>query len=47
MVKLRDGETIDSLLRRFKKQCDTAGIIQELRKREYYRKPSVKKKEKA
>ena len=46
-VKLRDGETFEQALRRFKKQCEKAGILSEVRKREYYEKPSVKKKKKA
>ena len=45
-VKLRDGETFEQALRRFKKQCEKAGILSEIRKREYYEKPSVKKKKK-
>ena len=45
-VKLRDGETFEQALRRFKKQCEKAGILSELRKREYYEKPSIEKKKK-
>jgi len=45
-VKLREGETFEQALRRFKKQCEKAGILSEIRKREYYEKPSVKKKKK-
>ncbi len=45
-VKLRDGESFEQALRRFKKQCEKAGILSELRKREYYEKPSIKKKKK-
>ena len=33
-------------LRRFKKACDNAGIVQEVRKREFYEKPTAKKKRK-
>ena len=46
-VKVRDGETFEQALRRFKKQCEKAGILSELRKREHYEKPSIKKKKKA
>ena len=46
-VVLREDETLDSALRRFKRLCDKAGIMQELRKREYYEKPSVKRKRKS
>lgn len=45
-VKIREGETFEQALRRFKKQCEKAGILAELRKREYYEKPSERKKKK-
>jgi small subunit ribosomal protein S21 len=47
IVKIREGEGFDSAIRRFKKQCEKAGILTEVRKREHYEKPSVKKKRKA
>ena len=46
-VKVKDGESLDSALRRFKRQCARAGILTELRKREAYEKPSVKRKKKS
>ena len=46
-VHLKDNEPIESAIRRFKKQCEKAGILAELRKREHYEKPSVKRKRKA
>lgn len=46
-VKIRENESIESAIRRFKKQCEKAGILAELRKREHYDKPSVKRKKKA
>ncbi|MFC2075132.1 30S ribosomal protein S21 [Bdellovibrionota bacterium] len=46
-VKVREGESFESAMRRFKKQCEKAGILSELRKREHYEKPSIKKKRKA
>lgn len=46
-VRLKDNESIESAIRRFKKQCEKAGILAELRKREHYEKPSVKRKRKA
>jgi small subunit ribosomal protein S21 len=46
-VRIRDNESIESAIRRFKKQCEKAGILAELRKREHYEKPSVKRKKKA
>lgn len=46
-VRVKEGESLDNALRRFKKQCEKAGILSEIRKREHYEKPSVKKKKKA
>jgi len=46
-IKIKDNETLDSALRRFKKNCAKAGIISEVRKREAYDKPSVKRKKKS
>ena len=46
-VRIRDGESFENALRRFKKMCEKAGILSELRKREHYEKPSVRKKRKA
>ncbi len=47
VVKAKEGERFDNLLRRFRKAVDKSGIMAELRKREYYEKPSVKRKRKA
>lgn len=46
-VRVKDNEPIESAIRRFKKQCEKAGILAELRKREHYEKPSVRRKKKA
>lgn len=46
-VKVKENESLDSALRRFKRQTSRDGIIQEVRKREHYEKPSVKKKKKS
>jgi small subunit ribosomal protein S21 len=46
-VRIKDNETLDSALRRFKKQCARAGVLAEVRKREHYEKPSVKRKKKS
>lgn len=43
-VRIKENESIDNALRRFKKNCAKAGIMQEVRKREHYEKPSVKRK---
>jgi len=45
-VKVRQNEPFEAVLRRFKKQCEKAGILTEIKKREHYDKPSVKKKKK-
>ena len=46
-VRVRENEYFDAALRRFKRACEKAGILTELRRREYYEKPSVKAKKKA
>jgi small subunit ribosomal protein S21 len=44
MVKARPGETLDSMLRRFKKDVAKAGVLQDLKKHEYYVAPSEKRR---
>jgi len=46
-LRVKENESLDSALRRFKKQSSRDGIIQEVRKREHYEKPSVKRKKKS
>lgn len=46
-VRIGKNESLDSALRRFKRQCQRAGILAEIRKREHYEKPSVKRKKKS
>jgi small subunit ribosomal protein S21 len=45
-VKVKDGN-IEDALKRFKRQCARNGVIQEVRKREHYEKPSVRRKKKS
>lgn len=45
-VKARPGESIDNLLRRFKKAVENSGILADYRKYERYEKPSIKRKRK-
>lgn len=45
-VVVKEDESLESALRRFKKQCEKAGVLSELRKREHYEKPSVRRKKK-
>ena len=46
-VIVKENETLDSALRRFKRSCAKAGIQQEIHKREHYEKPSVRRKKKS
>jgi len=46
-IRLRENEPFEAALRRFKKSIEKEGILSEVKKREHYEKPSVKKKKKA
>ena len=46
MVKVGENESLDSALKRFKRKCQRDGIIGDIRKKEAYLKPSLKKKKK-
>ncbi|MDD2429426.1 MAG: 30S ribosomal protein S21 [Eubacteriales bacterium] len=46
-VRLKENESLESALKRFKRQCAKSGVLAEVRKREHYEKPSVKRKKKA
>jgi len=46
-VRVRENESFENALRKFKKQCEKEGILSEVKKREHYEKPSAKKKKKA
>ncbi|RLD16535.1 MAG: 30S ribosomal protein S21 [Caldiserica bacterium] len=46
VVKVRDGETLDEALRRFKRFCEREGLLKEIKRRREYKPPSVIKKEK-
>jgi small subunit ribosomal protein S21 len=46
-IRVGENESLDSALRRFKKKCARAGVLAEVRKREHYDKPSVKRKKKS
>ncbi|MBO6259824.1 MAG: 30S ribosomal protein S21 [Lachnospiraceae bacterium] len=46
-IEVKPNEDLESALRRFKRSCAKAGIQQEIRKREHYEKPSVKRKKKS
>ena len=46
-VRVKENESLENALRRFKRQTQKDGVIQEVRKREHYEKPSVKRKKKS
>ena len=46
-IRVKDSESLDSALRRFKRQCAKSGVLSEIRKREHYEKPSVRRKKKS
>lgn len=43
-IYIKEGESIEAALRRFKRDCANAGIMSEIKRREYFEKPSVVKK---
>jgi small subunit ribosomal protein S21 len=46
-VRVRKNESLDNALRRFKRSCAKDGLLAEVRKREHYQKPSVRRKKKS
>ncbi len=46
VVYVREDESFESALRRFKRKCEKVGIISEIKKRQFYEKPSEKRKKK-
>ncbi|MBQ8288803.1 MAG: 30S ribosomal protein S21 [Clostridia bacterium] len=46
-IRVKENESLDSALRRFKRQCQRSGVLSEVKKREQYDKPSVKRKKKS
>ena len=46
-IRVKKGESFDSALRRFKRSFQKAGVLSEVRKREHYEKPSVRRKKKS
>jgi small subunit ribosomal protein S21 len=45
IIKIKDGETIDRALRRYKKKFEKTGVLKEVRSRMYYEKPSEENRE--
>ena len=46
-IRVGENESLENALKRFKRKCAKAGVLAEVRKREHYEKPSVRKKKKA
>lgn len=46
-IKVRPNESIESALKRFKRETSKAGLMAEIKKRKHYEKPSVKRKKKS
>ena len=46
-IRIKENESFENALKRFKKQCEKTGILSEVRKREHFEKPSLKRKRKA
>lgn len=46
VVKVRENEPFDVALRRFKRSCEKAGVLSEVRRREFYEKPTAERKRK-
>jgi small subunit ribosomal protein S21 len=46
-IRVRESDSFENALKRFKKQCEKDGILSDVKKKEHYEKPSVKKKNKA
>lgn len=47
VIKVKDNESFEQAMKRFKKSCEKAGILSEARRREYHDKPSVRRKKKS
>jgi small subunit ribosomal protein S21 len=45
-VRVRENQSFETALKKFKKQCEKEGILSEVKKREHYEKPSAKRKKK-
>lgn len=46
IIKVREDESLENALRRFKRKCEKSGVLSELKKRQHYEKPSAKRKRK-
>jgi small subunit ribosomal protein S21 len=46
-IHVRENESLESALKRFKRSCAKSGVLAEVRKREHYESPSVKRRKKS
>ena len=46
-IRIKDNESLDNALRRFKRSCARAGVMSDVRRHEHYEKPSVRRKKKS
>ena len=46
-IRIKENESLESALKRFKRSCAKSGVLSELRKREHYESPSVKRRKKS
>ena len=45
-IVVKEGESVDSALKRFQRECVNAGIQSEIKRREFFEKPSMRRKRK-
>lgn len=45
-IRVREGESLEEAIRRFKRECEREGVLQEIRRRECYVPPSLRRKQK-
>ena len=46
-IHVKENESLDSALKRFKRSCAKSGVLADLRKKEYYQSPSVRRRKKS
>ena len=46
-IYVKENESLDNALKRFKRSCQKSGVLADLRKKEYYQSPSVKRRKKS
>ncbi len=47
IIRVNEGESFENAVKRFKKLCEKAGVLAEVRKREHFEKPSIRRKKKS